>query len=49
MNEKGILKGAERKEHSWKDTTLGEHFKDVLDEFRDNVVSREDFDPSENL
>jgi len=46
MIEKGILKGADRKEPIWKRTKLGEPFKEALDKFREEVVNRKDFDPT---
>lgn len=49
MIKEGILKGADRKEDSWKKTTLGEPFKNALDQFRKDVLGREDFDPSSLL
>jgi hypothetical protein len=49
MKDKGILKGAERNEKAWKNTTLGEPFRQVLDEFRKDVLIRDDFDPTSLL
>lgn len=51
MKEKGILKGADRKEESWKKAkvALREPFKKALDRFRDEVEQRKDFDPSSLL
>lgn len=46
MKKKGILKGADRKEPNWKKTKLGEPFKKSLDRFREEVLPREDFDPT---
>ncbi|TXT62627.1 MAG: hypothetical protein BAJALOKI3v1_530007 [Promethearchaeota archaeon] len=48
MIDKGILKGAERKEKSWQKAkiALREPFKNALDRFREEVESRDDFDPS---
>jgi hypothetical protein len=46
MKTEGILKGADRKESSWKKTKLGEPFKEALDRFREDVLGREDFDPT---
>ena len=46
MKTEGILKGADRKEASWKKTKLGEPFKKALDRFREDVLEREDFDPT---
>jgi hypothetical protein len=42
----GILKGADRKEPNWKKTKLGEPYKKALDRFRDEVLDRDDFDPT---
>ena len=49
MKKEGILKGADRKEPNWKKTKLGEPFKKSLDRFRDEVLEREDFDPTSLL
>ena len=49
MKKEGILKGADRKEKSWKETKLGEPFKEALDQFRKDVLGREDFDPTSLL
>ncbi|MFX0073275.1 MAG: hypothetical protein ACFFAO_19520, partial [Candidatus Hermodarchaeota archaeon] len=49
MQEKGILKGAERKESNWKKTKLGEPYKKAIDRFRDEVMERKDFDPTSLL
>lgn len=49
MIKKGILKGADRKERAWKKTKLGEPFKQALDRFRNDVLGREDFDPTSLL
>ncbi len=49
MIKEGILKGADRKESSWKKTKLGEPFKKSLDNFRENVLGRDDFDPTSLL
>ncbi|TFF94183.1 MAG: hypothetical protein EU543_01885 [Promethearchaeota archaeon] len=51
MIKKGILKGAERKEETWKKAkvALREPFKEALDTFREQVKNREDFDPSSLL
>lgn len=46
MIKKGILKGADRKEPNWKKTKLGEPFKEALDQFRNDVLGRDDFDPT---
>ena len=43
MKKVGILKGADRKEKSWKETKLGEPFKEALDQFRKDVLGREDW------
>ncbi len=42
----GILKGADRMEKNWSRIKFGEPFKKALDRFRDEVVEREDFDPT---
>lgn len=49
MNKKGILKGANRKEATWKKTKLGEPFKEALDRFRIDVLNRNDFDATSLL
>ncbi|MHA1507662.1 MAG: L-2-amino-thiazoline-4-carboxylic acid hydrolase [Promethearchaeota archaeon] len=49
MDEKGILKGANRKEEMWKQTKLGEPFKKALERFREDVIPRSDFDPTSLL
>lgn len=49
MKEEGILKGAGRVEPTWNKIKLGEPFKDALDRFRDDVLEREDFDPTSLL
>ena len=49
MKEEGILKGADRKEPNWKKIKLGEPFKDTLDRFRDEVLERDDLDPTSLL
>ena len=49
MDEKGILKGANRKEEMWKKTKLGEPFKKALERFRADVIPRSDFDPTSLL
>ena len=46
MKTEGILKGADRKETSWKKTKFGEPYKEALDRFREDVLGREDFDPT---
>lgn len=46
MIKDGILKGADRKEPNWKETRLGEPFKEALDRFRQDVLGRDDFDPT---
>lgn len=46
MIKDGILKGADRKEPNWKKTRLGEPFKEALDRFRQDVLGRDDFDPT---
>jgi len=47
--EKGILKGAPRKEENWKRIKFGEPFKKALDRFRENVQNRNDLDPTSLL
>ncbi|MFX1432042.1 MAG: hypothetical protein ACFFCY_17885, partial [Promethearchaeota archaeon] len=49
MREKGILKGAPRKEENWKKIKFGEPFKKALDRFKENVQNRNDFDASSLL
>jgi len=49
MDEKGILKGANRKEVMWNKTKLGEPFNKALERFRENVLPRSDFDPTSLL
>ena len=49
VEKKGILKGGTRKEATWDRTKLGEPFKDALDRFRNEVMIRNDFDPSSLL
>ncbi len=49
MNKRGILKGANRKEVTWKKTKLGEPFKEALDRFRTDVLNRNDFDATSLL
>ena len=49
MNKRGILKGANRKEATWKKTKLGEPFKEALDRFRADVLNRNDFDATSLL
>ncbi len=49
MNKRGILKGADRKEATWKKTKLGEPFKAALDRFRTDVLTRNDFDATSLL
>ena len=49
MDEKGILKGANRKEAIWNKTKLGEPFKKALERFRVDVIPRSDFDPTSLL
>ena len=49
MKKEGILKGGDRKESTWKMTKLGEPFKEALDQFREEVLGREDFDPASLL
>ncbi len=49
MNKRGILKGANRKEATWKKTKLGEPFKGALDRFRIDVLNRSDFDATSLL
>ncbi len=49
LSKKGILKGANRKEATWNRTKLGEPFKEALNRFRDEVLPRDDFDPTSLL
>ena len=49
LNKRGILKGADREEVTWKKTKLGEPFKEALDRFRTDVLSRSDFDATSLL
>ncbi|MFX0180054.1 MAG: L-2-amino-thiazoline-4-carboxylic acid hydrolase [Candidatus Hodarchaeota archaeon] len=49
MNNKGILKGGNRKEPMWEKTKLGEPFSKALDCFRREVLERSDFDPTSLL
>jgi len=49
VNKRGILKGANRKEATWKKTRLGEPFKEALDRFRNDVLIRNDFDATSLL
>ena len=49
MDEKCILKGANRKEVMWNKTKLGEPFKKALERFREDVLPRSDFDPTSLL
>jgi hypothetical protein len=49
VDEKGILKGANRKEEMWKKTKLGEPFKKALERFSEDVMTRSDFDPTSLL
>lgn len=49
MNKRGILKGADREEATWKKTKLGESFKEALDRFRADVLKRKDFDATSLL
>jgi len=44
VNKRGILKGADREETTWKKTKLCEPFKEALDRFRIDVLNRNDFD-----
>lgn len=46
MKEGGILKGADRREKNWNRIKFGEPFKKALDRFREEVLKREDFDPT---
>ena len=49
VSKKGILKGGSRKEAIWNQTKLGEPFKETLNRFRDEVLPRDDFDPTSLL
>ncbi len=49
LNKRGILKGADREEVTWKKTKLGEPFKEALDRFRTDVLKRKDFDATSLL
>jgi len=49
VSKKGILKGGSRKEATWNHTKLGEPFKETLNRFRDEVLPRDDFDPTSLL
>ncbi|NVM17028.1 MAG: L-2-amino-thiazoline-4-carboxylic acid hydrolase [Candidatus Lokiarchaeota archaeon] len=49
MKKKGILKGGNRKEATWNQTKLGEPFKKALIRFRNDVLPRDDFDPTSLL
>ena len=51
MINKGILKGADRKEKTWENvkTALKEPFEDALNTFRRKVEHRKDFDPTSLL
>jgi hypothetical protein len=49
VSKKGILKGGSRKEATWNQTKLGEPFKETLNRFRDEVLPRDDFDPTSLL
>ncbi len=49
MKERGILKGANRKEQNWLRIKFGEPFKEALDRFREEVQDRDDFDPTSLL
>lgn len=49
MKKEGILKGGNRNKSTWKKTKLGEPFKEALDRFREEVLGREDFDPTSLL
>lgn len=49
MIKEGILKGAKRKEESWNKVKFGEAFKVALDRFRNEVLDRNDFDPTSLL
>ena len=49
MIKEGILKGGKRKEASWNNIKFGEAFKKAVDRFREQVLPREDFDPTSLL
>ena len=51
MKEGGLLKGGNRKEANWSKAQgfLREPFKESLDRFREEVLEREDFDPTSLL
>jgi len=51
LKESGLLKGGKRKEKNWDKAQefLREPYKEALDRFRDDVLRREDFDPSSPL
>ena len=49
VSKKGILKGGNRKEPTWNQTKLGEPFKEALNRFRNDVLPRDDFDPTSLL
>ncbi len=49
MSKKGILKGGNRKEAAWNQTKLSEPFKEALNRFRNDVLPRNDFDPTSLL
>jgi len=46
---KGILKGGKRTEANWNKSKLGEPFKEALDQFKEKVLNRKDFDPTSLL
>jgi hypothetical protein len=48
-NQRGILKGGKRKEINWKKPNLGEPFREVINEFRETVMNRSDFDATSLL
>jgi len=49
VKKKGILKGGNRNEATWNRTKLGEPFKEALIRFRNEVLPRDDFDPTSLL
>lgn len=49
MIKEGILKGAKRKDPGWNKVKFGEPFKKALDRFREEVLGRDDFDPTSLL
>lgn len=49
MIKKGILKGGKRTEANWNKSKLGEPFKEALDQFKEKVLNRKDFDPTSLL